>query len=849
MAIKKSQIYSSLWASCDALRGGMDASQYKNYILTLLFVKYVSDKSRNDPYSPIEVPEGGSFDDIVTLKGKPDIGDQMNTVIRKLAEENDLTGVIDQADFNDRAMLGSGKEMQDKLTKLVSIIEGLDFSANRAGGDDILGDAYEYFMMKFAVESGKSKGQFYTPAEVSRVMSKVVGIGANTQVGDTIYDPTCGSGSLLIRAAEEAPGGISIYGQEMDNATWALARMNMFLHNQATAEIEQGNTLASPRFTTDGDRLKRFDFAVANPPFSSKEWTAGVNPSDDHYNRFEFGVPPPRNGDYAFLLHLLTSLNPNNGKGAIILPHGVLFRGNKEAAIRRNLVRRGFIKGIIGLPANLFYGTGIPACVIVVDKENAGARSGIFMIDASKGFVKDGNKNRLRERDIHKIVHTFNNRVELPRYSRMVPLSEIEDAANDYNLNIPRYIDSVEPEDRHDIDAHINGGIPDRDIDALSDYWDVFPALRPALFQPNGRPGYSDSRIPAEQVKAAILEHPEFAAYRGLGAATFQEWREAHAPRLRAIDADANPAALIIALSEDILARFGELPLIDPYDIYQSLMDYWNDTMQDDAYLVAADGWAAGRALRPPDDKEPADFTIGTGGNAAKYVSDLIPPALIITRFFAQERRELDALEAEAARLDARREEFEETHAVEGGALDGLEGAKGITKGNVQGRVMELKALAMDAFPQDAPEYEQARAIAKTTFGAREWNEGVADEDGMFAELDLLHQWLRLEAQASECRKACAAKLNALYKSVREKYAALTHEEIISLVVDGKWFAGMRAALDGEIERVTQELAARAQALQARYANPLPNLERSVYEVGSRVERHIREMGVAYGYK
>ena len=287
-------------------------------------------------------------------------------------------------------------------------------------------------------------------------------------------------------------------------------------------------------FKTDGGGLKRFDFAVANPPFSSKEWTAGVNPSDDPYSRFEFGVPPPRNGDYAFLLHLLTSLN-SAGKGAIILPHGVLFRGNKEAFIRRNLVRRGFIKGIIGLPANLFYGTGIPACVIVVDKENAGARNGIFMIDASKGFAKDGNKNRLRERDIHKIVHTFNNRVELPRYSRMVPLNEIDNPANDYNLNIPRYIDSVEPEDLHDLDAHINGGIPNRDIDALSDYWDVFPTLRPELFQPNGRPGYSDSRIPAERVKATITEHSEFRRYRSLGASIFGAWREAHAPLLRAI--------------------------------------------------------------------------------------------------------------------------------------------------------------------------------------------------------------------------------------------------------------------------------------------------------------------------
>ena len=847
MAIKKSQIYSSLWASGDALRGGMDASQYKNYILTLLFMKYVSDKSKNDPAAIVRVPDGGGFDDIAQHKGKPDIGDKINKVIRTLAEANELTGVIDQADFNDSGMLGSGKEMQDKLTKLVSIFENLNLGANRASGDDILGDAYEYFMMKFAVQSGKSKGQFYTPAEVSRVMAKVIGIGANTELNDTIYDPTCGSGSLLIRAADEAPTGITIYGQEMDNATWALARMNMFLHDQPTAEVKHGNTLASPAFTTDGG-LKRFDFAVANPPFSSKEWTAGVNPSDDPYGRFEYGVPPPRNGDYAFLLHLISSLN-STGKGAIILPHGVLFRGNKEAAIRRNLVRRGFIKGIIGLPANLFYGTGIPACILVTDKENARARNGIFMIDASKGFIKDGNKNRLRERDIHKIVDTFNNLRELPGYSRMVSRSEIEDPANDYNLNIPRYIDSVEPEDLHDLDAHINGGIPDRDIDALGDYWAVFPTLRRELFETNGRLGYSDSRVPVEQVKTVILEHSEFAAYRASGAAIFDSWYESHALRLRAANEGANPQDLILVLSEDILKRFGELPLLDAYDIYQRLMDYWNDVMQDDAYLVAFNGWAIGRQLRAPDSGESADFTIGSGKSAVKYVSDLIPTALIIARFFAGERRELDALQAEEDRLRGEKEEIEEAHAVEGGALDELDGTKGITKGNVQQRVMELKQLVLDTYPEDSLEHKQVKVIGKNTFGERDWNKGVEDVDRIFAELDVLYEWLQAEAKISECRKTCSAKLNALYKSVRTKYTTLTDDEIKTLVVDDKWFADIRAAVDGEIQRVTQRLADRAQTLEARYANPLPELEQSVYEVSSRVERHIREMGVAYGYK
>ena len=845
MALKKSQIYSSLWTSCDALRGGMDASQYKNYILTLLFMKYVSDKSENDPYSLIVVPEGGGFRDISKLKGKTDIGDGINKVISSLAESNDLKGVIDQADFNDAGMLGSGKEMQDRLTKLVAIFEDLDFSSNRAGDDDLLGDAYEYLMMNFATESGKSKGQFYTPAEVSRIMAKVIGIGGNILPSHSVYDPTCGSGSLLIRAADEAPNGISIYGQEMDIATWSLARMNMFLHNQPTADIQRGNTLSSPQFRVDGG-LKKFDFAVANPPFSTKEWTTGVSVKDDLYGRFEYGVPPPRNGDYAFLLHLLTSLN-SRGKGAIILPHGVLFRGNKEAVIRRNLVRRGFIKGIIGLPPNLFYGTGIPACVIVLDKENANARHGIFMLDASEGFIKDGSKNRLRERDIHRIVETFNERLEIPGYSRMVSLDEIADSANDYNLNIPRYIDSAEPEDLHDLDAHLNGGIPDRDIDALAEYWEVFPDLRRELFEGNGRPGYSEARVESAHVGTAILNHADFSVYRSRCASAFERWRDESEPLLLGMDETANPKGIIGILSDDILSRFAPLPLIDKYDMYQRLMDYWNDIMQDDAYLIASDGWTAARVLRTPVSGESADFSVKVGSKSVKYVSDLIPPSLLIARFFAAERRELEHLEEGVVRAEAMKEELEETHTTEGDALDGLEGAKGITKTNVQRRVAELKDMALKSYSEDEPEYGLAKSIAKTTFGKREWKKGVADEDGLFAELDVLHDWLRADTALSELKGALRLKSNALYEGVRAKYAALTEDEIKTLVIEDKWFADVRACADAEIERVTRRLATRTQGLENRYAYPMPDLERIVYEFGSRVERHIREMGVGYG--
>ena len=819
MAIKKSQLYASLWQSCDELRGGMDASQYKDYILTLLFMKYVSDKATNNPYTVIRVPEGGSFTDMVELRGDKEIGDKINKIIGTLAEANGLKGVIDQADFNDDSKLGSGKEMVARLSKLVAIFNELDLSANRAEGDDLLGDAYEYLMRHFATESGKSKGQFYTPAEVSRIMAKVIGISAETRQDVTIYDPTCGSGSLLLRATDETQSGLSVYGQEKDNATYALARMNMILHDNATADLRHGNTLASPEFTNDG-RLKTFDFAVANPPFSDKAWTTGLNPAHDEYARFDgYGIPPAKNGDYAFLLHFIASLK-SKGKGAIILPHGVLFRGNKEADIRRNLIRRGYIKGIIGLPANLFYGTGIPACIIVIDKENADHRHGIFMIDASKDFLKDGNKNRLRAQDIHKIVSVFNAQTEIPSYSRMVPTSEIADPANDYNLNIPRYrcIDSSEPEDLHDLDAHLNGGIPNTDIDALDNYWQVFPTLRHELFTANGRPGYSDPQVPTQQVKTAILTHAEFNAYQQCVTAIFETWREAHESLLHSIEVSIPPRTIIDTLSEDLLNQFGGLPLLDAYDVYQKLMDYWDEVMQDDVYLITTEGWvkaAQPRAvIQDKNVKETPDLTI----KQKKYKMNLIPPALIVPRYFAEEQANIDALQTDLESATQAFDEYVEEHTGDEGLLaEATNDSGNITKTSVNAR---LKALTPDLM-----------TISDT-------------QDNDDDERETLEHCLPLiEAKAKADKEVKDAQLT-LDEQVLARYGTLTETEIKQLVIDDKWFASIQAAITGEVQRLTQALTERVKELEERYAQPLPSLEGEVDDFSMKVNEHLSKMGV-----
>lgn len=807
MPIKKSELYSSLWASCDELRGGMDASQYKDYVLVLLFIKYISDKYVGVPFAPIKIPKGASFKDMVALKGNTEIGDLINKkIIGPLVKDNQQLSQSDFPDFNDAVKLGSGKEKVERLTNLIAIFENpaLDFSKNRAGDDDLLGDAYEYLMRNFATESGKSKGQFYTPAEVSRVIAQIIGI-QNTALtsATTVYDPTCGSGSLLLKVADEARTAVTIYGQEKDAATSGLARMNMILHNNPTAMIMQGNTITDPKFK-DGDPLKTFDYVVANPPFSDKRWSTGIDPQTDEHERFQpFGIPPAKQGDYAYLLHIVRSLK-STGKGACILPHGVLFRGNSEAEIRKSLIRRGYIKGIIGLPPNLFYGTGIPACIVVIDKENAHARKGIFLIDASKGFKKEGPKNRLRDRDIHKIVDVFTRQLDVPKYSRMVSFEEIE--KNEYNLNLPRYIDSQEPEDLQDIEAHLRGGIPERDIDALSSYWEVCPQLREILFKPN-RQGYVDLAVEKEKIKTTIYEHPEFVAFTEHMQEIFNKWRTKVEPMLKSLEFGFKPKELIAELSDDLLKHYTGQPLIDRYAIYQHLMDYWSEVMQDDCYQIAISGWKAETNRILEKDKKGVEKDKG-------WTCDLVPKTLIVVRYFPKEQAAIEELQVELESVTARLVELEEEESdEEEGAFAELEK---VNKASVTTRIREVRGAYI-------VENEETRK-----------------------ETALLEQWLEFNERETALKrqiKEAEASLDAL---VYAHYPTMSQKEVKELVVDKKWLASLKATIQNEVERASRTLSGRITELTDRYKDPLPEINANVIRCEDKVNRHLERMGFTW---
>ncbi|MBR6435676.1 MAG: SAM-dependent DNA methyltransferase, partial [Thermoguttaceae bacterium] len=655
MAVKKSEIYSLLWEACNKLRGGVEPARYKDYVLVLLFFKYVSDRYKGQTFADFSVPDGATFEDLVAAKGKKNVGELVDKIIQKFLEVNKLQGSLPDVSFNNSDELGTGNELVDKVSGLIAVFQNpaIDFKNNRASGDDIIGDAYEYFMMKFAQESGKSKGQFYTPSEVSRIIARLIGIGnikQNPNKKWTLYDPAAGSGSLLIRAADEAPVDkngdsiVTIFGQEKDNATAGLAKMNLILHQKGTGEIKRGNTLANPAFTDVLGELIKFDFIVMNPPFSDKSWNDGIKISEDKYKRFDgFGYPPEKNGDYAWFLHVIKSLS-SSGKAGIVMPHGILFRGNAEETIRIEVLKKRYIKGIVSLPPNLFYGTGIPACIVIIDKEDAENRKGVFLIDASRGFKKDGAKNRLREQDIEKIVQTFTKSEEIPGFSRFVNYSDILEQ-NEGNLNVPRYIQKIDETLPQNITAHLHGGIPAFDVDSLSKLWTISPKLKKDIFSSaNKKQSFYNLALPSDEIETVITEDANIQAQKlSETNTTFSQWKDSVKRKLLNIDSRTNPKTLIRDISLSLLQTYTDAELLDNYDVYDCLLNYWNGIMQDDVYAIKVNGYEVGKeieyeyAQKKAKDENGETISVDDTSKVKSFNGTIIPREIIETVFFAKE--------------------------------------------------------------------------------------------------------------------------------------------------------------------------------------------------------------------
>ena len=794
MALKKSQLYSTLWESCNALRGSMDASQYKDYVLMMLFVKYLSDKAKQKQ-TKLVIPAGCTFDDFIALKQKNDIGEKINTKLEAIKKENArLIGDLTLPNFNDPTKLGEGRSMIKTLSELIGVFEedALDFSKNRAADDDLLGDAYEYLMKNFAAESGKSKGQFYTPAEVSRIIAMVLDLGEFERASNSIYDPTCGSGSLLLRALGETPRqNLSIRGQEKDATTASLAKLNMLLHGILNAKIEVGDTLNDPKFKSSS-HLETFDIGVANPPFSMKNWLgdAGAN---DIYNRWSPDLlPPEKNGDYAFLLHLIRSLKDDpghEGRCACILPHGVLFRGNAELDIRRDIIKKHLIKGIIGLPPNLFFGTGIPASIIIIDKRGTKERKGVFFIDAKDGFMKDGAKNRLREQDIRRIVDVWRKKLTIPHYSRLATWEEIE--RNGFNLNIPRYIEAKDTEVKHNLDGHLRGGISDEEIDALEAEWKSFPEMKAKFFAPL-RKGFSSMKVAVEEITPMLEASQSAAKIRDGLADSFNKWKDL-ARSYVTQDITRKPKITIELLGTAMLTDSGFVSaVIDSYDVYGALMDYVNETMRDDLYILNADGWAAGKEI----------VVTKKTKNAKEWDGLIIPKSLVSERFFPELVEAVKVATAKAEAASAEFDQFVENEIDKGEESDILERDDD-----------EWKVCADKELKQKLKSSETVR------------------------------RYFSLKKMKSDAAAELKDTERNLDQATERKYPKLTNGEIQGLLLDDKWFAALDGSIMGLFDATLRRFASSLTSLASRYAQTLSELEAKVAASQDEVHAVLRGMG------
>lgn len=811
MAVKKSALYSALWKSCDELRGSMDASQYKDYVLVMLFWKYISDKQKSDPYA-IKVPKGCSFDDIAKLKNQAGIGDQLNKKLEEIAKVYNLgIGFFSNADFNNEDKLGKGKDLVDTVSNLIGIFQkpALDFSSNRAADDDLIGDAYEYLMRNFATQSGKSKGQFYTPAEASRLAAKLINIEADTRQLITIYDMAAGSGSLLLRAADESRAGMTaIYGQEKDLSTLNMAKMNMIIHGMDNYDLRLGDTLNAPHHLEDSNTRDGFDYCVANPPFSLKGWQKSAQ-DDDLFSRWskndkKIGLPPNGNGDYAFLLHLIRSTAPN-GKAACFLPHGVLFRGGEEAKIRQNIINNHYISGIIGLPPNIFYGTGISACIIIIDKSMIRESKGIYMIDAKDGFRKDGAKNRLREQDIRRIIDVWRTKEDIPHFSRMVSYEEI--ASQEYNLNITRYITPQESDVPHDLYAHLFGGIPEVDLTVLERLWEVCPTLYDGLLQPAAVEGYVEPTLLAsEDIEGAITTDDSYKTQKALYTTAFGEWRLVLEELMKEIKRGCIPKQIISKLSDSILGTFQAHPtLVDPYEVYDALMEYWEETMQDDLYIISRDGW-----------KVSAEVPLGKNNTPRKTYSydqlecDLLPTTVVARVVFPHFLEKIEELERQ--------------------------------KGEKEEEISELIAEDEELFDRALNDKDQV--VEKNV---RElYKEGA--KKGMEKEQtpEELEAWKRYVAIADEKKKYnndLKATIKELTQEIESCYPKLSEREVQDMVLHHKWLAEISDRLDALMDSSLQSAIAQLQELSERYEKTLSQLENAAEESHQTVLNDLRTLG------
>ena len=870
MALKKSEIYSTLTKCANKLRSnsGIGAEQFKNYVLILLFLKYVSDKLKSGERSTLVIPAGCTFDDVVALKGKRNIGERINEIIAAISEKNELEDVIRRTDhdFCDDK-LGNVEESSKLISELVSAFQsdGLDFSKNRAADDDLIGDAYEYLMRNFASQSGKDKGQFYTPTEISRLMALLIGIDQDERTQISAYDPTCGSGSLLLRVRAAATGNVSLDGQDIDPANIELSYLNMVIHGYDRADIRRGDTLNNPQHVHNGS-LMTYDYVVSNPKFSLHNWMSTAK-ENDIYGRWnqKIGVPPQQYGDFAFLLHCVKSLN-SKGACAIILPNGVLTRGGDEERLRRWLIEdQRIMKGIIAFPANTFFGTTIAANVLILDKKRS--QDGVFFIDASGcGYKDEDSKIRLLEKDIKRIIDVWRKREDVPHFARLVtydveqregePKAMHEIERNNYSLNLSLYVTPEDKDVHHDIEAHLHGGIPEADIDRMQSYWDICPTLRQTLFDVL-RPGYYKLRVAKDKVAETIGSETSVAVQHGRFSDRLDEWCGECGCEMKKIAKGNKPKEVIAEWGQSILDAFADCQsLVNAYDVYDQLLGYYNNSMQDDLYMISNGGWLPELVI-PSTKKSYKWFELH---------SDLLPVDIVVSHFHADIKEQLDQKTAEleevqqqmANLVEENEEHFDESLFF--GKLTAANFKKKLAQCMARRLTDTEKAVLQSVLPMFADNkktskvaresklkqymylFEDGAKLTKSTVAnllkaSDEWEYSTSEQLELWTEyLCLMEQEKVLKDEIKNQEAALKAAILATYKEMDEKTAR-------NLIVEDKWLVAIKESVSQEMQTAIHCLVSNTHTLAERYEFTLQQLTDAYEKKTASVMSHLKKMG------